>query len=125
MSTNSRIGMLKEDGSVVSIYCHWDGYLEHVGDTLRQYYNYRYKVEELIALGALSSLRKDIKEIISYHKWKGEPIESDMFISKEQYVKEYINDIFIEYIYLFMKGDWYHYSNKKWIKLTKEYCLGE
>lgn len=29
MSTNSRIGILHEDGTTETIYCHWDGYPEH------------------------------------------------------------------------------------------------
>lgn len=60
MGTRSTIAILREDGSVAKIYCHWDGYLEHNGRMLFEYYNTAEKVEELIALGDLSSLGREI-----------------------------------------------------------------
>ena len=60
MSTRSRIGMVKADGSVVSIYCHHDGYLSYVGDTLLKHYTDRAKVESLISLGDISSLHENV-----------------------------------------------------------------
>ena len=39
MSTRSRIGMINPDGSVSSIYCHFDGYPEGVGKTLHDNWN--------------------------------------------------------------------------------------
>ena len=39
MSTRSRIGILKSNGSIESIYCHLDGYPEWVGKKLYRYYN--------------------------------------------------------------------------------------
>jgi hypothetical protein len=43
-----------------AVYCHWDGYLEHNGAILQKHYSASPKVNNLIALGDLSSLRKDI-----------------------------------------------------------------
>lgn len=60
MGTRSTIAILREDGTVAKIYCHWDGYLEHNGRILFEHYNTAEKVEELIALGDLSSLGKEI-----------------------------------------------------------------
>ena len=31
MGTRSKIGILRRDGTVDHIYCHWDGYPEHNG----------------------------------------------------------------------------------------------
>jgi hypothetical protein len=45
---------------VKSVYCHWDGYLEHNGSLLEKHYNNSPKVNNLIALGDLSSLRPEI-----------------------------------------------------------------
>jgi hypothetical protein len=56
MSTNSRIGIEQADGTVKSIYCHWDGYPKGVGKTLVEHYLMREKIESLIALGDLSQL---------------------------------------------------------------------
>lgn len=56
MSTNSTIARANPDGSYDAIYCHWDGYPDHVGRILSIYYKYPAKVDQLIALGNLSSL---------------------------------------------------------------------
>ena len=46
--------------AVKSIYCHWDGYLEHNGAILEKHYSNSPKVNNLIAQGDLSSLRPEI-----------------------------------------------------------------
>jgi hypothetical protein len=48
--------------AVKSIYCHWDGYLEHNGSILEKHYSNSPKVNNLIALGDLSSLGTQIGE---------------------------------------------------------------
>jgi len=60
MATRSAIGFVEHDGSVHAIYCHWDGYLEGVGDTLLKHYNDTYKVLDLLELGDISSLREEL-----------------------------------------------------------------
>ena len=62
MSTRSRIAAKQEDGTYRSIYCHFDGYPEGVGDTLRTNYTDPAKVEQLIGLGDISSLGAEIGE---------------------------------------------------------------
>jgi hypothetical protein len=57
MGTRSRIGYELPDHSVVSSYCHWDGYPEHNGRILVQQYLNRDDVQELIDGGSMSSLR--------------------------------------------------------------------
>jgi hypothetical protein len=47
---------------VRAVYCHWDGYLEHNGAILQKHYAASSKVNNLIALGDLSSLGKQIGE---------------------------------------------------------------
>jgi hypothetical protein len=56
MSTRSRIGLELSDGSVLSIYCHFDGYPEFNGVKLVENFNTREKVKELIDLGDISCL---------------------------------------------------------------------
>ena len=60
MGTRSRIGVMHGD-KVKSIYCHWDGYLEHNGAILQEHYDSA-KANQLVALGDLSSLRPNIGE---------------------------------------------------------------
>ena len=57
MGTRSRIGYELPDHSVVSVYCHWDGYVEHNGRILVEHYQDREAVKELIDGGSMSSLR--------------------------------------------------------------------
>ena len=57
MGTRSRIGYELSDGSVVSSYCHYDGYLEGNGRILAELYQNREDVQELIDGGSMSSLR--------------------------------------------------------------------
>jgi hypothetical protein len=47
--------------NVKSVYCHWDGYLEHNGAILQEHYD-SVKANQLVALGDLSSLGTQIGE---------------------------------------------------------------
>jgi hypothetical protein len=60
MGTRSRIGVMHAD-VVKSVYCHWDGYLEHNGQILLEHYDSA-KANHLVALGDLSSLGPVIGE---------------------------------------------------------------
>jgi hypothetical protein len=60
MGTRSRIGVMHGD-NVKSVYCHWDGYLEHNGAILQEHYD-SVKANQLVALGDLSSLGTQIGE---------------------------------------------------------------
>jgi len=57
MGTRSRIGIQLPDHSVVSVYCHYDGYLKGNGRILVEHYQNREDVQELIDGGSMSSLR--------------------------------------------------------------------
>jgi hypothetical protein len=54
MATRSRIGIELKNGSVLSVYHHWDGYPEWLGRILKTHYNDRQKVAELIDGGDMS-----------------------------------------------------------------------
>lgn len=60
MATRSVIGFVEYDGTITAISCHWDGYLEGVGDTLLKHYNDTYKVLDLLELGDISSLGEEL-----------------------------------------------------------------
>jgi len=60
MGTRSRIGVMHGD-VCKSVYCHWDGYLEHNGRILQEHYDSA-KANHLVALGDLSSLQSQIGE---------------------------------------------------------------
>jgi hypothetical protein len=61
MATRSAIGYLTETETVVGVYCHWDGYVKGgVGQMLHENYNSESKIQELLALGYISSLCESI-----------------------------------------------------------------
>jgi len=67
MGTRSRIAVMH--GTVCkSVYCHWDGYLEHNGEILAEHYDSG-KANQLVSMGDMSSLRKDIGEKHAFSKF--------------------------------------------------------
>ena len=68
MGTRSRIGVMHGD-KVKSIYCHWDGYLQHNGRILQEHYDSA-KANHLVALGDMSSLQADIGEKHAFSKFE-------------------------------------------------------
>ena len=67
MGTRSRIGVMHGD-KCKSVYCHWDGYLEHNGRILQEHYDSA-NANHLVALGDMSSLGPVIGEAhpFGYH----------------------------------------------------------
>jgi hypothetical protein len=60
MGTRSTIALEYADGTVQQVYCHWDGYLSNNGQILQEHYSDPFKLQELIDLGDLSSLRPEV-----------------------------------------------------------------
>ena len=56
MATRSTIAIEFADGTVEQVYCHWDGYLDHNGKLLQEYYSNPFIMSDLIDQGAISSL---------------------------------------------------------------------
>jgi hypothetical protein len=100
MATRSNIAIENQDGSVSSIYCHFDGYIDEVGKTLYENYNTREEMEQLIALGDISSLGETIEETVAYHRDRGEKLQEPM---QHKTVPLYFDDqnSDIEYSYCF------------------------
>lgn len=62
MATRSTISIRNSDGSVTTIYCHWDGYLSYNGKILLNHYTTEEKIRQLMELGDISSLNEEIGE---------------------------------------------------------------
>jgi len=63
MGTRSMIAIQNPYSKAVrAVYCHWDGYLKHNGAILQKHYSNSPKVNNLIALGDISSLKDEIGE---------------------------------------------------------------
>ncbi len=57
MGTRSFITIKHKDNTYSGVYCHWDGYPEHNGKILKEDYQARSKVVDLIDGGDMSSLK--------------------------------------------------------------------
>ncbi len=119
-STRSRVGILNSDGTIKSVYVHNDGYLSGVGKTLKQNYTNDEKIKQLIALGNLSFIGKEIGE---KHDFDSEDYESTLaygrdggeknqFANISNTIKEFedlATDTHVDYTYL------WDVENKKWV----------
>jgi len=81
MATRSTIAMRLEDGSVRSVYCHFDGYPDGVGATLREHYTDPAKIEQLLDLGDLSVLDVEIGEKVDFN---GRPEGQCLFYGRDR-----------------------------------------
>jgi hypothetical protein len=102
MSTRSFIGIQHTDGSVHGVYCHHDGYLEGVGETLKEHYTTVRQVLDLVALGSLSSLGEDLDVTQAYHRDRGEVLDVSTYDSPDAIS---FADGGYEFIYLFRPAD--------------------
>ena len=107
MSTRSRIAIENQDGTVTSIYCHFDGYLSGVGKLLKEYYTTQPKVQALIELGDISALDMTPTSTIAYHRDRGE----DFNQSTDKDVESFFNENYQKYSYLFTKDNRWLVSN--------------
>ena len=128
MGTRSRIGVMHGD-KLKSVYCHWDGYLEHNGRILQEHYDSA-KANHLVALGDISSLREEIGEEhpfsgydvtpnISHEKYNElygkmttfygrDRGESNVDFTVDQSYNEFLSkDYDYEYYYIMNDGVWY------------------
>lgn len=119
MATRSRIGIQLKNKSIISVYCHWDGYPEFNGKKLKEHFNNRQKAAELIDGGDISSLwtnkdweQKEIESRPLYYSERGEKdVEPKLHESFTDFIKS-INDSWADYAYLFADGEWKCYTPK-------------
>ncbi len=133
MSTNSTVSKLNANGTVTSIYGHWDGGLwkEGVGDMLINHYNSEERVDALLALGDFSSLNP-ILEAPEGHSFDTPTPEVTVFYGRDrgEYGTEaHTTDAGIgwqkywqEYNYIWKDGQWFYFTddNHTMRPLTKE-----
>ena len=84
MATRSTIALEFADGTVEQVYCHWDGYLEHNGKILAEHYSNPFILRDLIDLGGLSSLRRDIGEKHAFSQFDLPKEEVEAFVKRTE-----------------------------------------
>jgi hypothetical protein len=132
MATRSTIAMVLPNGTIQSIYCHWDGYLKGVGQTLAEHYSKR-KTIQLLANGDVSSLKDfvghkhnfdratKVKSTTFYGRDRGETgIESRNHANVEEWLRFRKGG---EYFYLLQGKQWW-YCNGYDVKELTPVLLG-
>jgi len=117
MATRGRIGYELSDGSILSVYHHWDSYPDWLGKTLKENYNSEEKVTDLIDGGDMSvcwtddTFRNSDGKIVKkaefgpqYYSERGEDCPPNV-MSMSQYLDKDNNE---EYAYIWTK-------NQEWI----------
>ena len=115
MSTNSLVAYLREDGSVVSSYVHYDGYATGVGEMLLENYNSDKCARDLATtLGYASCLRETVA---ASHEDRANSDEAETYESSEDF-EEYIRECsHLEYVYVW---DSTKVVGGKWLVATWE-----
>ena len=104
MGTRSRVGVMHGD-IVKSVYCHYDGYLEHTGRILLERYNSA-KANELVALGDNSGVQETVGEM-NFYKDRGETdVEWAVAHTFEEFLEQ-VECCHGEYYYIMRDGVWY------------------
>jgi hypothetical protein len=104
MTIHCRIGIVNEDGSVDSIYCHYDGYLQHMAPILTEAYSTEDAVRSLLVGGDLDAIacnkHGDITPV------RGRWVQGIPYATFCPSI-EYFNNFYkTEYMYLFYYGRW-------------------
>ena len=115
MATRSRIGIQLANESILSVYCHWDGYPEFNGVKLQEHFNSYEKAAELIDGGDISALwtnagwsNESLPEVGPlYYSSRGEDLPPRLDADLCKYL---LPDDSEEYAYLFRNGEWVCYN---------------
>ena len=116
MGTRSRIGIELSDSSILSVYCHYDGYPSFNGKVLREFYDTKEKASQLINGGDMSCtwtnagwMNETLPESGPLHYTsRGESIDMNApRLDKD--MEEFFTDN-EEYSYIFRNGQWFAYD---------------
>jgi hypothetical protein len=113
VGTRARIGIQNADGSILSVYHHWDGYPDWLGIRLVESYSDEKKLKELIDGGDISTLESD-------QNWQREPVDYPIILrykdrgedcppQKSPTVSDYwelARECGAVYAYLYKDGEW-------------------
>ena len=114
MGTRSRIGLELSNGSILSVYHHWDGYPSWLGRILNTHYNAKSLAEELIDGGDMSCCWTDerwddsgVKGVYGpqYYSQRGDDCPPRLDKNMDEF---FANGE--EYSYIFRNGNWYAYD---------------
>lgn len=129
MATRGAIGLRNEDGTITGIYSHWDSYPDHNGRILLENYDHT-KTRELLSLGYVSSLGKEIGEKHDFdahykstdpeYNWckfytrdRGDDFNAALTFNSDQEFVSHFRDCYADYFYLLEEsGTWFVATRK-------------
>ena len=88
-----------------SVYCHYDGYLDHTGRVLQEYYDST-AANQLVALGDNSGVQPTVEEMNFYKDRGEEDVGYRVAHSFEEFLEQ-VESCFGEYYYVMRDGVWY------------------
>ena len=98
MATRATISIVKEDGTAVSVYNHYDGYESSLGKELKKFFTTESLILSLMCTGGIKGIynaRVDSFDDYEINKFKNEE-------ELERYLSEYGEN----YNYIFKDGKW-------------------
>ena len=104
MGTRSRVGVMHGD-VCKSVYCHYDGYLEHTGQILFKHWDSA-AANQLVALGDNSGVQPTVEEMNFYKDRGEEDVDYQVAHSFEEFLEQ-VENCFGEYYYVMQNGVWY------------------
>ena len=115
MSTRSLISVL--DGTVIyTSYCHFDGYLSGVGETLVEHYDNLLCAKKLVMGGDMRSVEDEVEHIYRYEGSTGPRVYGGIDMPAALY------NCGQEYEYFFRNGAWYYREEgtQSWYNVAEE-----
>ena len=116
MATRSNIGIRENDGTISTIYCHNDGYPQHVGRVLLTDYTSETDVRDLLELGDISSIGSTLAKVFAYHRDRGEEKADPIVYGPDEFTRQ--NDY--AYVWDVVEGRWYWCEDEELKVLTQE-----
>ncbi len=124
MSRGGQIGYAYKDGSVTSVYLHFEATVQQAGQILHKCYNKSAAAREIVKLGAVSYLSSSLfpktgiphtfnnpqsDVSVFYHRDRGEPLHK----SSCRTVEEYRDLTSLQYVYLWINKEWHVSINEQ------------
>lgn len=120
--TKCRIGFFNAP-TVMSVYCHHDGYPSYTGKFLLENYSTFGDVVALIDHGDMSCLGATLEDCEFYHRDNKEDWEEVSPLEHES-IETYLDEcLSMDYAYLFYEGEWFYRKGRgDLVALTMKAC---
>ena len=112
MATRAIVGIVLEDGKAKSIYHHWDGYPDHLGNVLKKYYSTYEEALDFVEGGDISSTSETGSP--SYYYESGDSwdlVKPVLHLFRQEIINRGCDCC--DYTYIFEDNEWHCYSGEE------------